>query len=58
MTGQILGGSAPATAIRYQIIIMLAIFTGCSINLMLSIVLVNQRFLDRMGRVVPYRPLR
>jgi len=34
MTGQILGGSSPAIAIKYQIMIMLAIFTGVSINLL------------------------
>lgn len=37
MTGQILGGSSPAVAIKYQIMIMLAIFVGCSINLFLGI---------------------
>lgn len=51
MTGQILGGNSPATAIRYQIMIMLAIFTGCSINLMLSIILGNKTAFDRMDRV-------
>ncbi len=51
MTGQILGGNSPATAIRYQIMIMLAIFTGCSINLMLSIILGNKAAFDKMDRV-------
>lgn len=41
MTGQMLGGSVPLTAIKYQIAIMLAIFTGESLaailNLKLSI---------------------
>jgi len=41
MTGQILGGSTPLTAIRYQIAIMLAIFSstciGVSVNLLLAI---------------------
>lgn len=51
MTGQILGGNSPATAIRYQIMIMVAIFSGCSINLMLSILLGNRFAFDSMGRV-------
>jgi putative ABC transport system permease protein len=51
MTGQILGGSSPSTAIRYQIMIMLAIFTGCSINLMLSIILGNRAAFDKMDRL-------
>lgn len=51
MTGQILGGNSPATAIRYQIMIMLAIFTGCSINLMLSIILSNRAAFDKMDRI-------
>lgn len=42
MTGQILGGSSPATAIKYQIMIMLAIFVGCTLNLFLSIILSNR----------------
>lgn len=53
MTGQILGGNSPATAIRYQIMIMLAIFAGCSINLMLSIMLGNKSAFDRMDRIAP-----
>ncbi|MBC7124625.1 MAG: ABC transporter permease [Bacteroidales bacterium] len=51
MTGQILGGNSPATAIRYQIMIMLAIFTGCSINLMLSIIIANKKAFDKMDRI-------
>lgn len=39
MTGQILGGSSPLVAIKYQIMIMLAIFVGSSINLFLSLML-------------------
>ncbi len=53
MTGQILGGNSPATAIRYQIMIMLAIFAGCSINLMLSIILGNRAAFDKMDRIAP-----
>lgn len=51
MTGQILGGSPPATAIKYQIMIMLAIFVGCTINLFLSIFISNLFVFDGFGRL-------
>jgi len=47
MTGQILGGSPPSIAIKYQIMIMIAIFVGCTLNLFLSIILVNRFAFDR-----------
>ncbi len=37
MTGVILGGANPMTAIKYQIMIMLAIFSGTAITVMLAI---------------------
>ena len=51
MTGQILGGSSPVVAIKYQILIMIAIFVGCSLNLMLSILLANRFVFDSFGRI-------
>jgi putative ABC transport system permease protein len=42
MTGQILGGSSPVVAIKYQVMIMLAIFVGCTINLFFSILFSNR----------------
>lgn len=39
MTGVMLGGADPATAIKYQIAIMIAIFTGTSITILLAILL-------------------
>jgi putative ABC transport system permease protein len=39
MTGQILGGSSPATAIRYQIAIMIAIYTASALSVLLSLLL-------------------
>ncbi|WP_372753332.1 ABC transporter permease [Labilibaculum sp.] len=51
MTGQILGGSSPAIAIKYQILIMIAVFVGCSINLMLSILMANRFVFDSYGRM-------
>jgi len=46
MTGQILGGSSPLTAIRYQIMIMLAILTGTVFSVYLSIHLANRKLFD------------
>ena len=46
MTGQLLGGSSPAIAIKYQIMIVLAIFVGCTINLFLSIMISNRFVFD------------
>ncbi len=46
MTGQLLGGSSPAVAIKYQIMIVLAIFVGCTINLFLSIMISNRFVFD------------
>ncbi|RUT73646.1 ABC transporter permease [Ancylomarina longa] len=51
MTGQILGGSSPLIAIKYQLLIMLAIFVGCSMNLMISILLSNRFIFDSYSRI-------
>lgn len=53
MTGQILGGSPPTIAIKYQIMIMLAIFVGCTINLFLSIIFSNRIVFDAYGKLKP-----
>ena len=37
MTGQILGGSSPAVAIAYQIMIMIAIFTAATVSAFLAV---------------------
>jgi putative ABC transport system permease protein len=42
MTGQILSGSSPMTAIQYQIMIMLAIFSGTILSVYLAIKLCNR----------------
>lgn len=39
MTGVILGGTDPMTAIKYQIVIMIAIFTGTAITVILAILM-------------------
>ena len=49
MTGQILGGSPPDVAIKYQIVIMLAIFIATEIATLLSIFLSLRRSFDAYG---------
>ncbi|WP_297092501.1 ABC transporter permease [uncultured Draconibacterium sp.] len=51
MTGQILGGSPPAVAIKYQVMIMIAIFVGCTINIFVSIVFTNKIIFDAYGNM-------
>ncbi len=51
MTGQILGGNAPSMAIKYQIMMMLAIFAGCTVNLFLSIIFSNRFIFDKYGNL-------
>lgn len=50
MTGQILGGSMPTTAIRYQILIAVAIFSAGTLNLALSIIFSNKFIFDKFDR--------
>ncbi len=47
MTGQILGGSSPITSIKYQIIIMIFIFSSTSLSSMLLINLARLAMFDR-----------
>lgn len=49
MTGVILGGADPMTAIQYQIAIMIAIFTGTSITILVGILLSREVAFDRFG---------
>ncbi len=49
MTGIIMGGINPATAIKYQIAIMLAIFTGTSITVFTAIALTIRSGFDSYG---------
>ncbi|MBN2263149.1 MAG: ABC transporter permease [Prolixibacteraceae bacterium] len=46
MTGQILGGASPSVAIKYQVMIMLAIFVGCTLALILSILFTKKILFD------------
>jgi len=52
MIGQILGGSSPATAIRYQMMIVIITFVASIISLMLTLLLVRPQLFDRQGRIM------
>ncbi len=49
MTGVILGGAEPFSAIKYQIAIMLSIFSGTAITVFLAIRLTRSRSFDEWG---------
>jgi putative ABC transport system permease protein len=51
MTGQILGGSSPAIAIKYQLMIMIAILVGATSGLTLSIWFSVKIILDDYGNI-------
>lgn len=50
MTGQILSGSSPLIAIKYQIMIMLAIFSGTVLSVYLGIVFSSKFAFDQQNR--------
>ncbi|MDR2037909.1 MAG: ABC transporter permease [Bacteroidales bacterium] len=49
MTGQILGGSSPGTAIKYQIMLMITIFASSLIAVLFSMWLCKRQAFDRFG---------
>ena len=51
MTGQILGGSVPLAAIKYQVLIMIAIFTGIVLTVFLSIKISSRVAFARLGNL-------
>lgn len=51
MTGQILGGSEPATAVKYQILILLAIFVSSNLNLVLTLNFSNRLIFNKFGKL-------
>lgn len=55
MTGQILGGASPVTAIKYQIMIMIAIFVGCTLSLMMSLWYSNLKIFDKYGNIKKFK---
>ena len=52
MTGQMLGGSFPILAIKYQIVIMIAIFTSQVVIATLNLFMISNRFFDEFDRLV------
>ncbi|MCB1325451.1 MAG: ABC transporter permease [Spirochaetales bacterium] len=53
MTGQILGGSSPSVAIRYQIMIMVAIFFTATMGVMACIIFSRRFAFDAFDRLKP-----
>ncbi len=51
MTGQIIGGSSPFTAIKYQIMLMLAIFTSSILTTFLAIIVSNKFVFDNYNNL-------
>ncbi|MBL4904029.1 MAG: iron export ABC transporter permease subunit FetB [Desulfocapsa sp.] len=52
MTGQILGGSSPLDAIKYQILIMFLIAAGTGFGVLTAIWLISRRLFDERQRLV------
>ncbi|WP_462324482.1 ABC transporter permease [Desulfoplanes sp.] len=51
MTGQILGGSSPVVAIKYQLMIMVAIFLTSSLSSFLAVMVSTLKSFDTYGRI-------
>jgi putative ABC transport system permease protein len=51
MTGQIIGGSSPDTAIRYQIAIMITIFVCITLSVVLSVLFSTRNSFDGFGNL-------
>lgn len=51
MTGQLLGGSFPMTAIKYQIAIMIAILVAATISVTMNLLLITTKVFDRRGNL-------
>jgi len=52
MIGQILGGSSPAIAIRYQMMIVVITFVASMLSLMIALWLIRGKVFDRKGRII------
>lgn len=52
MIGQILGGSSPNVAIKYQMMIMVITFTSSMLSLMITISLASRRSFDSYGKLL------
>ncbi len=53
MIGQILGGSSPNVAIKYQMMIMVITFTASMLSLMITIKLAAHKSFDSYGKLLP-----
>lgn len=53
MSGQILGGSSPNVAIKYQMMIMVITFAASMLSLMITITLASKRSFDAYGKLLP-----
>ena len=53
MIGQILGGSSPNVAIKYQMMIMVITFTASMLSLMITISLASRKSFDAYGKLLP-----
>ena len=53
MIGQILGGSSPNIAIKYQMMIMVITFTASMLSLMITIKLASRKSFDAYGKLLP-----
>lgn len=51
MTGQILGGSAPGIAIKYQIVLMLSVFVAAMITVVVTIAFANRTVFDEFDNI-------
>ncbi|MFB6307220.1 MAG: ABC transporter permease, partial [Flavobacteriales bacterium] len=51
MTGQIIEGSEPMTAIKYQIMLMIIVFTNALLTMLLTIELANKKVIDGRGNL-------
>lgn len=51
MSGQLLGGSSPNVAIKYQMMIMVITFTASMLSLMITISLASRRSFDANGKL-------
>ena len=51
MTGQILSGTAPVEAVKYQILIMFLIASGTGLGTLLAIIIGSKRLFDERHRL-------
>lgn len=52
MTGQILGGTAPLLAVKYQLVIMVAIFISATLSVTTSLYVASRYAFNRYGQLV------